>query len=133
MGNKMSELASYFQPLAQALVDKCNADFPRSIIDTGRTPEQQKLDLLHGVSWTENSKHLPQPPEMKSEAIDICPTAYLPMKLWNPTGPLWNRIGVIVESMGMRWGGRFPGIRRDPGHAEYIHPAQNPVDNLTKA
>lgn len=128
----LDDLASYFRPLAEALINQCRASGVEvTIIDTLRTTAEQTVKIAQGVSWTNNSKHLPQPPEMLSEAIDICPTEYLTMKLWNPSGRLWSFIGAIGRGKGLRWGGDFPG-HPDPGHFEYRHPAQNPVDSVIK-
>jgi peptidoglycan LD-endopeptidase CwlK len=123
MGKNLNELASYFEPLAQALLDKCAAmGVPCRIVDTGRTPAEQVTKLAQGVSWTPRSKHEPQPPEGKSEAIDIVPEAILVenKKDWDPTSPVWLVIGKIGESLGLRWGGAWV-TNPDPSHFEYIH------------
>lgn len=120
MGNKLDELASYFRPRAEALIAEANAaGIDVVIIDTGRTPKEQTEKIRTGVSWTSFSKHEPQHPELKSEAIDLCPRSYLPMKLWNPTGPLWQQLGAIGEALGLKWGGRWE-QHPDVGHFEWI-------------
>lgn len=124
MGNNLNELASYFEPLAQALLDTCSsAGVPCRIIDTGRTAEEQVQKLEQKVSWTSFSKHEPQKPEGKSEAIDICPLAILSERKvdWDPTNPLWLQIGEIGESLGLKWGGRWD-IHPDRSHFEYVKP-----------
>lgn len=124
MGNSLSELASYFEPLAVQLLAHCDAvGVPCRIIDTGRTPTEQQAKLAQGVSWTQASRHLPQPPESKSEAIDICPLEILAEhKLdWDPTNVAWQIIGEIGESLGLQWGGRWR-THPDPSHFEYIKP-----------
>ena len=126
MGNSLQELASYMQPLAVALINKCQlAGVPVAVIDTGRNAAEQVQKLAQGVSWTRNSRHEPQPPEMKSEAIDVCPKVYLSMKGWNPGGPLWKVIGAIGEDLGLEWGGRFPinPPYGDPGHFQWKRPS----------
>lgn len=125
MGNSLDELASYFRPLAENLIGLCSsAGVPVRIVDTGRTPEEQEQKLAQGVSWVSRSKHEPQPPEMKSEAIDLVPIEILSEHKsdWDPNNTLWQRIGVIGESIGLRWGGSWT-AHRDPSHFEYIHPA----------
>jgi peptidoglycan LD-endopeptidase CwlK len=130
MGKSLDELASYFRPLAEKLITACeDAGIPVTVVDTGRTPVEQQQKLAQGVSWTEHSKHLPQPPEGKSEAIDLCPTEYLTMKNWNPTGPLWDHMGAIGESLGLIWGGGWLN-HRDVGHFQYQHTVPNPAVNL---
>lgn len=124
MGNQITELASYFQPLCQQFLDETEKmGIPCLLVDTGRTKVEQVQKLKDGVSWTQNSKHLPQKPEGKSEAFDVCPKEYLTMKGWNPSGPLWPRLGKIGERMGLHWGGRWPynppHSKPDPGHFQY--------------
>src|ERR1700687_1798490 len=127
MGKDLSELASYFLPLAQELLEDCASEgIPVVVVDTGRTPAEQQQKLAQGVSWTQRSKHEPQPPEGKSEAIDLCPTEYLPMQGWDPGGPLWAQLGAIGESLGLLWGGRWTHLNNgngDPGHFQYVHRA----------
>lgn len=137
MGNSLDALASYFRPQVDDFLGQCEAlGIPLIVIDTDRTTAEQQEKLAQGVSWTNNSKHLPQPPEGKSEAIDVCPTVYLAMKLWNPSGPLWQKIGSIGEQAGMFWGGRWTHINNghgDPGHFQYIHQSSPiSVDNATQ-
>lgn len=128
MGNSISELASYFAPLAMRLIQGCEAiGVDVRVIDTGRTVPEQKVKLATGVSWTQRSKHLPQPPEQKSEAIDIAPTKILDegREDWDPHNDLWLQIGHVGESLGLIWGGRWK-HHPDPSHFEYashIHPS----------
>lgn len=134
MGKSLQELASYMVPLAQQLLDQCAAaGLPLTIEDTGRDEATQTINIAAGRSWTPHSRHLPQPPEMKSEAIDCVPTALLTVKYWGWHGslensdPLWRRMGEIGESIGLHWGGRWPTdpphSRTDPGHFQFHHPA----------
>ena|SRR5438309_12024170 len=126
MGRNLDECASYCVPLFQELIDKANISGLDVIIqDTGRTPDEQKAKLAIGVSWTIRSKHLPQPPEGKSEAIDLVPRALMILKNWAPGDERWKRLGAIGEALGLRWGGRWVHLNGgygDPGHFEYIHP-----------
>lgn len=125
VGNNITELASYVIPLCQQfLASAQGAGISCILVDTGRTPIEQEQKLAQGVSWTTHSKHLPQPPEGKSEAFDVCPTAYVAMKGWNPAGPFWAQLGAIGERLGLVWGGRWTHInggKGDPGHFEYYH------------
>lgn len=128
MGKSLDELASYMKPLAEELLAQAAAvGIQCAVIDTGRTPAEQEVKLAQGVSWVSRSKHEPQPPEGKSEAIDVCPVEYLSMKLWHPTGPLWTQLGDIGESLGLRWGGRWVS-HPDLGHFEYVHPPADSVN-----
>src|SRR5437879_7746278 len=129
MGKDLQELASYFLPQAVELIRQCSmAGVPVKIVDTGRTESEQEQKLAQGVSWVPRSKHEPQPPEGKSEAIDIVPESVLSEHKpdWDPKHPDWQRIGVIGESMGLHWGGSWKS-HPDPSHFEFVHPPQ-PVD-----
>lgn len=138
MGNSLDELASYFRPLAEQLIANCSAaGIPVRIEDTGRTISEQVQKLSVGQSWTSSSKHLPQPPEWKSEAIDIVPMAILEKnkKDWDPTNPLWRKIGEIGESLGLVWGGRWVHVNNgsgDPGHFQWNRrPSSTVVTTVT--
>jgi len=126
MGKSLTELASYFLPLAQKLIDQANtAGLDVIIVDTGRTAAEQIQKLANGVSWTTHSKHEPQPPEGLSEAIDLAPRACILLKNWGPGDPRWRQLGEIGKSLGLLWGGDWTHINNgygDQSHFEYIHP-----------
>jgi hypothetical protein len=133
MGKSLDALASYFRVQVDAFLAECEATFgPMTIEDTDRDPATQAADIAAGRSWTKNSRHLPQPPEQKSEAIDCLPTALLSLKLWGWYGtvetsdPRWLQMGEIGEKHGMEWGGRWPvnppHSRPDPGHLQFHRP-----------
>jgi|SRR5579864_1977427 len=125
MGNSLDALASYFRPQVDDFLGRADAaGLDLVVVDTDRTPVEQVQKVILGVSWTQNSKHLPQPPEGKSEAIDVAPQAYLAMKNWNPGGEFWAQIGALGEACGMFWGGRWQ-THPDPGHFQYQAPANN--------
>lgn len=133
MGRDLNELASYVQPLANQLLDEAAVQGLNPIVeDTGRTPAEQQIKLSTGVSWTSHSKHLPQPPEQKSEAIDVVPKVCMSLKYWGWNGtienshPAWGKLIAIGEKIGFRCGVHFP--HPDPGHFEYVHPTQSPED-----
>lgn len=131
MGRDLNELTSYMQPLCeQFLALAASSGIPCVIEDTGRTEAQQQADLSAHRSWTSHSKHLPQPPEMKSEAFDAVPQAILDggRKDYDPESPLWAQIGAIGKKLGLKWGGDFKVFhngkwipRPDPGHFQYVH------------
>jgi hypothetical protein len=105
-------------PLAcQLLARFVEQGIPVMIVDTLRTKEEHAANLAKGVSWTTHSKHL------DGDAIDVCPysvwNAHGPDKLnWDGTDPVWQTMGAIGESLGLRWGGRWK--VRDWGHFEYV-------------
>lgn len=123
----MLHLASYFRPLAQQLLDRAKENGVECrVVDTARSFPEQVAEIAGGRSWTQHSKHLPQPPEMLSEAIDIVPLCVLAENRsdWDPQHPAWLKIGVLGEGLGLRWGGRWQPPERDPSHFEYVHPAK---------
>jgi len=116
MSRRLDDLDPRFRPLAVELLARCvEAGIPAMIIDTLRTPEEHQANLAKGVSWTKHSKHL------DGLAIDVCPydtyQLHGPDKLqWNAGDPVWQEIGAIGESLGLRWGGRWK--PKDLGHFE---------------
>jgi peptidoglycan L-alanyl-D-glutamate endopeptidase CwlK len=118
MSRRLDDLDPRFRPLAIELLAGCvEAGIPVMIIDTLRTPEEHRANLATGVSWTKHSKHL------DGLAIDICPydtyQLHGPDKLqWNAGDPVWQKIGAIGESLGLRWGGRWK--QKDVGHFDFV-------------
>jgi hypothetical protein len=127
MGKEISGLASYMQPVAEAVIADANAAGLDVVIeDTDRSVSEQQQKIATGVSWTSHSKHLPQPPEMKSEAIDLVPRICLSLKYWGWNGtienshPAWGQLIAIGEGHGLHCGVHFP--HPDPGHFQWVHP-----------
>jgi len=130
MSRRLDDLNPWFKPLAIELLARCvEAGIGVIIVDTLRTPEEHAENLRRGVSWTKHSKHL------DGLAIDIAPyeqyALHGPDKIrWDEKDPVWLRIGLIGEQLGLRWGGRWgpphgkkqPRVKADLGHLEYIKP-----------
>lgn len=118
MSRALNALHIGFRPVVfEFLARLTEARIPVMIVDTLRTAEEHATNLAAGTSWTTHSKHL------DGLAIDIAPyeTYYLkgPNKLkWDATDPVWERIGKIGESLGLRWGGRW--AKKDMGHFELL-------------
>lgn len=132
MGINLDELASYMQPKAAQLLIACNkAGVSCRVVDTGRTAAQQIVKIQTGVSWVKKSKHEPQAPEMKSEAIDIVPFSILSEHKpdWDPGHPDWQKIGALGEALGLTWGGRWV-HNPDPSHFEWKEPAASALPEL---
>ena len=123
MSRALNDLSPRFRSKVFEFIARCTeAGIPLLIVDTLRTPEEQEANLAKGVSWTTHSKHLPQPPDNKSLAIDVVPYSLYqlagPDKLaWDAANPVWPKIGEIGEHLGMTWGGRCK--QKDMGHFEY--------------
>lgn len=102
MSRSLDDLNEHMRPLADALLTGCiGAGIPITVVGTGRTIDEQRANVAAGVSWTLASKHL------TGDAIDVCPTALISEKWWAPRSPLWMQIGLIGESVGLKWGGRW--------------------------
>jgi len=125
MSRALDDLDARFRPLAVELLARCaEAGVPVLIVETLRSPAQHALNLAHGVSWIQHSKHL------DGLAIDVAPYAEFPLhggnKLaWNTDEPAWQTIGAIGERLGLRWGGRW--TQRDMGHLEWQPTADRPT------
>jgi len=119
MSRALADLSPRFRPLAvQLLAKTVEAGIPVLIVDTLRTPAEHAVNLARGVSWIKHSKHI------DGDAIDICPyaiwEAHGNKKLnWDPTDPVWKRLGLLGEAIrGVGWGGRWR--IPDLGHFEYV-------------
>lgn len=125
MTRSLNDLDSRARPLFCELIAQAAAEgIPVMIVNVLRNDEEQADNLARGVSATLKSKHLPQLPEGKSLAIDICPYDTFSLhgsdKLkWDTSDPAWAKLGEIGESIGLRWGGRWK-KPLDPGHFEFL-------------
>lgn len=120
MSAKLDDLSSRMRPLADRFLAKLmEARIPVMIVTTLRSPEEQAEKVAKGLSWTLKSKHL------TGDAIDVAPydiyDLHGPDKAqWDETDPIWNRIGAIGQSSGLKWGVLKGGARIDLGHFEFI-------------
>ena len=129
MSRALNDLDSRLRPIAFEHLARCiEAKVPVMIIDTLRTTAEQEVNIANGVSWTMNSKHLPQPPEGLALAYDLCPYAVYqadgPDKLnWDDTHRDWQIIGSIGERLGLKWGlikiVKGKSVRYDLGHFQF--------------
>ena len=123
MSRRLDDLDPTFRALVFELIARCAEEgICLMIVDTLRTIDEQRDNLIRGVSWTIHSKHLPQPPNGLAKAVDVVPYELYTLarggdKLeWNVDHPVWNRIGVLGEKIGLVWGGRWK--KKDMGHFE---------------
>ena len=116
MSRSIFDLCDCIRPIAQQLLRESHEKFGWGmvIVDTIRTPEEQCQNIINKVSWTDRSKHLPQPGCNKSHAIDLAPSHLIAMKNWGPAHPDWDTLGALGESLGLEWGGRWK--QRDAPH-----------------
>src|SRR3990167_6828716 len=107
MSRYLDDLDPAFKPLAIELIARCTeAKIAVMIVDTLRTKAEHAVNLAAGTSWIKHSRHL------DGMAIDICPYDVYqligPDKLqWSSSDPVWLRIGLIGEKLGLVWGGRW--------------------------
>jgi hypothetical protein len=126
MSRLLNDLDYRFKNIAfQFLARLTEAGIPVMIITTLRTIEEQKQAVADKVSWTYNSKHLPQSPDGKSLAIDVCPFAQFTLHgtnklMWDATDPAWQEMGKIGQALGLKWGVVKDGQRIDLGHFEWV-------------
>ena len=111
MSRLLRDLNQNFYPTACEFLAKCvEARLNVMVIETRRTLAQHKENVANGVSWTRHSKHI------DGNAIDIGIVELLSLPNWAPDHPLWDRLGKIGESCGLKWGGRWK--QRDCVHFE---------------
>lgn len=125
MSRRLDDLCPKLVPKAEKLIARfAEAGIAVLIVDTLRTPEEQRANVAKGVSWTLNSKHLAQPSCCgKSHAIDLAPyevyQLHGPDKLrWDASDPVWIKMGDIGTAIGLKWGVWKNGKQVDPGHFE---------------
>lgn len=133
MNRRLADLSSIMRPrvyeLLALLVER---GIHGMIVETLRSPEDQRRYLAAGRSATTLSRHLARrlrmemPPDHpdaeKADAMDWAPyeiyASQGPDKLqWSASAPEWQIFGAIAESLGFVWGGRWQ-QPHDPGHIE---------------
>lgn len=120
------------QPIFKSFLDACEAaGIPCDVIEGERTFAKQAALYQQGI---DNDPITPKVTNAKPGdsyhqyklALDIVPRAYKGLKDWNPSGPLWDRIGQIGESFGLTWGGRW----KNPPDKPHFHFAGAPLTEL---
>lgn len=126
MSRALADLDGRFRPVAESLIARAvEAGIAVLIVTTLRSVEEQRAAVAAGTSWTQHSKHLPQPPDGKSWAIDLALFEHYELhgsdKLqWDEADPAYQRLGAIGESLGLKWGVVLAGPRHtDLGHFEW--------------
>lgn len=98
-----------FQPIAQTLLDQCEAaGIPCNVVQGTRTFAQQQAVYDQGRSTPGAIVTKARPGDSYHQyglALDIVPQAYESLPEWNPDGPYWAQIGAIGKSLGLTWGG----------------------------
>ncbi len=101
---KINELQESVRPLAQNLL-RLAADqgIQLKIVSAYRSPSEQQALKDSGKGVTNAGALLSY--HNHRLAFDVVPTEYISLPDWNPTGPLWAKIGSIGKSVGLEWGG----------------------------
>jgi hypothetical protein len=79
------------------------------LVETWRDYPRQVYYVAHGVSRTMNSKHLPQPPNGLSLAVDAVPVRVLSLKGWAPGHEDWLVYTAAARAQGLECGGDWAG------------------------
>lgn len=123
----------------QKLVNLLEEEEPKPIFlmttSVLRTQAQQDAYVEQGTSWTRNSKHLPQPPNGLSLAVDVAPTLLVQQdpKHWAPWHEWWNVLGRNARAVGFEWGVvDSKGRQKDPGHC-YLNRCACPPKQSNRA
>lgn len=134
MSRLLNDLAQVFKPLAfELLARTVEAGIPVLIVNTRRTAAEQAINIANGTSQVMYSKH------QDGLAIDVVPYSIFQMYgddklMWREDDPVWPKLGVLGEQIGLRWGGRWLSLR-DMGHFEYLAPGMGkpgvPTGRLT--
>ena len=109
-------LHPYFRDKVEELIRRCNkVGISLAVVETYRTPSKQAEYFAMGKKYTKTtggkSRH------QYGLAVDVVPIINS-VAVWN-NHKLWNKIGIIGERLGLRWGGRWR-ILYDPGHFEWV-------------
>ncbi|MGH3053360.1 MAG: M15 family metallopeptidase [Gaiellaceae bacterium] len=109
--NLLSTLQPAVQPIFKSFLDACEAaGIPCQVAQGTRTFDQQQVVYDQGRTTAGPVVTKAKPGDSYHQyglAVDVVPTAYINLPNWNPSGPLWARIGAIGEGLGLTWGGRF--------------------------
>lgn len=111
----LRSLHPVFREKVFKLIDICKRKgINLAIVEAFRTRSKQNEYKAMGTKFTRSaggaSKH------QYGLAVDVVPIIDS-VAVWN-NKTLWKKIGVVGESLGLRWGGRWRSIY-DPGHFEW--------------
>jgi len=94
------------QPLATRLVELGREQgINLEIVSAYRSASEQDALLKSGAGVTKASALLSF--HNHGLAFDVVPQEYKAQVDWNPSGALWPRVGLLGESLGLEWGGRW--------------------------
>lgn len=109
--SKIQTLQTSLQPIVTAFLEQClAAGIPCEIVEAERSMAAQAAIFAQGRTAPGPIVSNAPPGDSYHNyklAFDAVPTAYKNLPNWNPSGPLWNRIGAIGQSLGLEWGGSW--------------------------
>lgn len=115
---KVNELQEAMRPLVENFLRLAHDQgIPVRIVSAYRSPEAQQALLDSGRGVTNAGALLSY--HNHRLAFDAVPVEYLSLPDWNPSGPLWAKLGEIGKSVGLEWGGDWPGKKRDLPHFQF--------------
>lgn len=107
----MQTLQPALRPIATTFLEQCEAaGIPCEIVQGTRTFAEQQTVYDQGRTTPGAVVTNAKPGDSYHQyglAFDVVPTAYKNLPDWNPTGPLWSRIGAIGQGLGLEWGGSW--------------------------
>lgn len=111
--NKIAELQPAIRPLAENLLRlSADAGVPLAIVAGHRSPEEQQALKDSGRGVTKAGALMSY--HNHGLALDVVPLEYIGKQDWNPTGPLWDKVGAIGKQVGFEWGGDWTGFVDKP-------------------
>ena len=106
-----------FGPGSRAQLATCHPELRRlftevikhadcKVLEGRRTVEQQRINIAKGVSWTMNSKHIPETPDGLSRAVDVI-IYPVDWEDWKKLYWFGGLVKGIATQLGvpLRWGG----------------------------
>ena len=129
--SRLQTLQPTVQPIFKSFLEQCEAaGIPCEAVQGTRTFAAQQALYNQGI---DNDPSTPKVTNAKpgdsyhqyALALDVVPHAYKSLPEWNPSGPYWERIGQIGESLGLQWGGRWS--KPDKPHFQF---AGAPISEL---
>lgn len=118
-----------FRPQVDRFLARCaEAGLMVMVVETWRSAAAHEEDVKNGRSWVKASKHQNTIAKKLGDlsaqfpaalAIDVAPyeqyQLHGPDKLqWDGNDPVWQKLGKLGESLGLKWGGRWK--IKDMGH-----------------
>lgn len=125
---KLSDLHPQLLQIAEKFLDACHAE-KIDILVTCTYRSNQEQDQLYAISRTIPGKKVTNAKAGQSKhnftmngkpaakAFDVVPMMN-GKPIWDASSPLWKRLGIIGNSLGLSWAGDWKGSMREYPHFE---------------